>query len=262
MNFKISEIKGLSRENMLGKFTLPIAVFLLSEVIVMLVTSPFQTMLYRATENTDVRQILIAAVGEFIIMLIAILFGAGLTQIHLNIARRKPATFKDFAYPFQNHPDKFMGFGLLMVLISAACSLPGSICLGIGSALSDGVKNATTYMPLIIVGFVLLVIGIILAIIFAFGFALTTFILLDDPYDTRVIGAMKQSWKYMKGRKRKLFLLSLSFIGLFCLGILSFGLGFLWIEQYYLQSQTVFYLKVRAEHMEYHEILNGTDVVE
>ena len=249
MRQTITEIKGLSRENLLGKFPLPIAVYLLMIVIVSLVSSPFQRMTYNGAADLNMMNMLIGIVGEIIVLLIAILFGAGLTKIHLNIARRKEATMQDFIYPFKNHPDKFMGFGVLIVLIAAACSLPGSICLGIGAAMSSDV--------LAIAGLVLLIAGVIVTIILSLGFALTTYILLDDPYETKVIQAMKQSWQYMKKKKLTLFLLYLSFIGLLIIGILSFGLGMLWIEQYYLQSSVVFYLKVRAEHMEYRNILEG-----
>lgn len=247
MRQRIIEIKGLSRENLLGKYPLPIAVYLLMIVIVSLISSPFQRMMQNGATDLNITYMMIGLVGEIIVLLIAILFSAGLCKIHLNIARRQEPSLKDFVYPLKNHPDKFMGFGILIVLISVACSIPGSICLGIGAAL--------TSVPLLIAGIALLVIGVILVIIIMLGFGLTTYILLDDPYGTKVIQAMKQSWQYMKKRKGTLFILYLSFIGLFLLGILSFGIGLLWIEQYYLQSSVVFYLKVKEEHMEYRSIL-------
>lgn len=250
MKYKISEIKGLSRENLLGNYSLPIGVFLITEIVIALISSPFQRMLQNGTDQLNPSQILIGIVGEIIVLMIAILFGAGLAKVHLNIARRKPATMQDFIYPFKNHPDKFMGFGILLILISAACSLPGSICLGISAV--------TMNIPVLTAGIILLCIGIIFALVLSLGFSLTTYMLLDDPYDTKVIPAMKKSWHYMKGRKKNLFLLYLSFIGLLLLGILSFGIGLLWIEQYYLQSQIVFYLKTTADHMEYHEILGNS----
>ena len=247
MRQKIIEIKGLSRENLLGKFPLPIATYLLMIVIISLISSPFQRMMQNGATDLNITHMMIGLVGEIIVFLIAILFGAGLTKIHLNIARHQEPSLKDFVYPFKNHPDKFMGFGVLMALIGVACSIPGSVCLGIGAAI--------TLVPLVIAGIVLLIIGVILVIILMLGFSLTTYILLDDPYGTKVIPAMKQSWQYMKKRKGTLFLLGLSFIGLFIIGILSFGIGMLWIEQYYLQSSVVFYLKVKEEHMEYRSIL-------
>ncbi len=249
MRQKIIEIKGTSRENLLGKFPLPIALYLLMIFIISLISSPFQRMVQNAAMDMSVTHMLIGLLGEIIVLLIAILFGAGFAQVHLNIGRRKEATLQDFFYPFKNHPDKFMGFGVLMALIGVACSLPGSICLGIVAV--------TQSNALAIAGIILLVVGVILMIIIALGFALTTYILLDDPYGTKVIQAMKQSWKYMKKRKGTLFVLYLSFIGIFLIGILSFGIGLLWVEQYVEQSLIVFYLKVREEHMEYRAILEG-----
>ena len=249
MRQKIIEIKGLSRENLHGKYPLPIGIYLLMIVIISLISSPFQRMVQNAATDMSVTYMLIGLLGEIIVFLIAILFGAGFTKVHLNIGRRKDATFQDFLYPFKNHPDKFMGFGVLLALIGVACSLPGAICIGIVAVTQSDI--------LAIAGIVLLVVGMIVMIIISLGFALTTYILLDDPYGTKVIQAMKQSWKYMKKRKGTLFVLYLSYIGIFLLGILSFGLGLLWVEQYVQQSLSVFYLKVKEEHMEYRNILEG-----
>lgn len=250
MKYSITEIKGLARENLLGKFPLPIGVFLLSQVIILLINSPFQRMIRNGTEQLLITPVLIALVGEIIVMLIGILFGAGLSKIHLNIARRKPASIKDFVFPFQNHPDKYMGYGMLILVICMACTFPGSVCLGVGAAINS--------IPLAAAGIILMIVGAVIAFILTLGFSLTSYMLLDDPYGTKVIPAMKKSWQYMKGKKGRLFLLYLSFIGLYILGILSFGLGFLWIQQYVLQSQVIFYLKVCADNMEYHNVLNGT----
>ena len=49
----------------------------------------------------------------------------------------------------------------------------------------------------------------------------------------------------MKGRKLRYFLLQLSFIGWWLLGILTLGLGFLWIIPYMLQTNTQFYLNLK-----------------
>ncbi|MEI3339838.1 MAG: DUF975 family protein [Eubacterium sp.] len=52
---------------------------------------------------------------------------------------------------------------------------------------------------------------------------------------------MKWSMQHMKGNKGRLFRLWISFIGWALLGLLTLGIGFLWIEPYVNQSLTQFY---------------------
>ena len=53
----------------------------------------------------------------------------------------------------------------------------------------------------------------------------------------------------MDGEKMNLFVLWLSFLGWFILGIVTLGIGFIWITPYYNAAKTAFYedLKARKE---------------
>jgi len=52
----------------------------------------------------------------------------------------------------------------------------------------------------------------------------------------------------MKGKKGKLFLLDLSFIGWFLLCILTLGIGLLWLYPYILTSRAAFYEDVKTAY--------------
>lgn len=56
--------------------------------------------------------------------------------------------------------------------------------------------------------------------------------------------AMEMSMKMMDGNKFRLFCLRLSFIGWMLLGILTFGIGFLWIIPYMNAATAAFYDEV------------------
>ena len=45
----------------------------------------------------------------------------------------------------------------------------------------------------------------------------------------------------MSGNKMRLFLLDLSFIGWFLLGLITFGIAFLWITPYWNTARAAFY---------------------
>ena len=88
---------------------------------------------------------------------------------------------------------------------------------------------------------------IIPGIMKAFSYALTPYILLDEP-ELTARQAITRSCEIMEGRRWKLFCLYLSFIGWGILSILTFGIGFLWLAPYMNASIAAFYEDARAEY--------------
>ena len=88
---------------------------------------------------------------------------------------------------------------------------------------------------------------IIPGIIKAFSYALTPYILLDEP-ELTARQAITRSCEIMEGRRWKLFCLYLSFIGWGILSLLTFGIGFLWLAPYMNASIAAFYEDARAEY--------------
>ena len=87
------------------------------------------------------------------------------------------------------------------------------------------------------VGFVVFIIpGMII------GLALTmvNFIIADNP-DISPFEALKKSYQMMKGFKWKYFCLLFRFIGWFILGVVTVGIGFLWMAPYLSMSSVIFY---------------------
>ena len=88
---------------------------------------------------------------------------------------------------------------------------------------------------------------IIPGIMKAFSYALTPYILLDEP-ELTARQAITRSCEIMQGRRWKLFCLSLSFIGWGILSLLTFGIGFLWLAPYMNASIAAFYEDARTEY--------------
>ena len=88
---------------------------------------------------------------------------------------------------------------------------------------------------------------IIPGIIKAFSYALTPYILLDEP-ELTARQAITRSCEIMQGRRWKLFCLYFSFIGWGILCLLTFGIGFLWLAPYINASIAAFYEDARAEY--------------
>lgn len=85
-------------------------------------------------------------------------------------------------------------------------------------------------------------------IIKSIAYALTPFILKDYP-ELSVNQALKMSEKMMKGHKMRLFLLDLSFIGWAFLGILTLGIGYIWLIPYMYTTAAAFYQDVKNEYI-------------
>jgi uncharacterized membrane protein len=85
---------------------------------------------------------------------------------------------------------------------------------------------------------------IVPGIIAGLSYAMTFFILSENREITGS-EAIRRSKKMMAGNKWKLFCLGCRFIGWSLLGIITLGVGFLWIGPYYLTSLAKFYDDLR-----------------
>ena len=81
---------------------------------------------------------------------------------------------------------------------------------------------------------------IVPGIIKGYSYALTPYLLKDHP-ELKFNAAIEESMRLMSGNKMRLFLLDLSFIGWFLLGLITFGIAFLWITPYWHTARAAFY---------------------
>jgi uncharacterized membrane protein len=88
---------------------------------------------------------------------------------------------------------------------------------------------------------------IVPGIIAGLSYSMTFFILNDDPQITPS-EAIRKSKEMMNGHKMNLFMLQLSFLGWFILGMLSMGIAFLWIGSYYAAALAIFYQELQGEN--------------
>ena len=81
---------------------------------------------------------------------------------------------------------------------------------------------------------------IVPGIVKGFGYSMVFNILYDNP-GMKPLEALKKSQTMMKGYKYKYFVLNMSFIGWFLLGVLTLGIAWLWITPYAYLSFANFY---------------------
>ena len=85
---------------------------------------------------------------------------------------------------------------------------------------------------------------VIPGIIKAYSYSMSMYIKVDHPeYDWRQ--CINESKRLMDGKKMKLFVQDLSFIGWYFVGSLVFGIGVLWVEPYHLAARAQFYESIK-----------------
>lgn len=87
---------------------------------------------------------------------------------------------------------------------------------------------------------------IVPGIIKSYSYAMTDFILKDDP-EMKYDAAIERSMQMMQGHKADLFWLDLSFIGWILLSILTCGIGFLLLIPYMETAHAHFYDDLKAQ---------------
>ncbi len=104
-----------------------------------------------------------------------------------------------------------------------------------GTLLLMGIYNFLWTLLLIIPG-----------IIKSLEYAMTPFIIADEP-ELGCNEAIEKSMAMMRGHRWQLFKMILGMIGWLILGLLTFGIAWLWIESFYMTALAKFYTERKAE---------------
>ncbi len=242
MNKTNAQLKSCAKQNMLGHYGTVIGALIITVLVTFLLNLPFDSMMQQGIYYGVSSRILLGGFGSVIVMLVSSLLSAGICHIHLQIARGQKTQFRELFYAFKYRPDRYIGYGLLSMLLSFICVMPGYIC---ATPFMVGSETATA-LALSFLGIALMIVGLIVLIVIVLSWSMTTFILLDDN-DIRVMDAIRKSRQMMRGQKGRYFILALSFIGWILFSVLSLGLALLWIIPYLNQAQVCFYLEMLPE---------------
>lgn len=116
--------------------------------------------------------------------------------------------------------------------------------------LFDGFKDYGRILGTTLLSYVYIVLWTLLliipGIIKGYSYALTPFILKDHP-ELKFNGAIEESMRLMDGRKMRLFVLDLTFIGWGLLCIITCGIASLWVQPYRYTAHAAFYQEVLEE---------------
>ncbi len=166
----------------------------------------------------------------------------GLCTFFLGMARRTEISLSSLFSGFQIFW-KAIGLYFLVVLLSLfwmLLALSPMIAMIIWTRLhhlhQDPVMTSATFL--------LGVLGIAGAMVKLLGYSMSYFIIADQP-STGPLISIRKSQTIMQGKKWKLLCLQLRFLGWWLLGLLTCGIGYLWIIPYIFTAKAHFYLDVK-----------------
>lgn len=212
----------------MGKYRNAISILLASDLIVSTLS------LFTTTNTNSYTGILIGFLINFIIVLFGTILTVGQCSFYLNIACNGPYQFSDLFTGFKVHPDKTIITQLIIQLLTTLPILPG-----VGLLLYS--FRAYNIIVVFLLGCFLLILGVGISWWISLKYSQVYYLLLDFPdYSSKEL--LKMSWKLMKGNVGRLLYLQVSFIPLTLAGLLSFGIGLLFVLPYQNMTYTLFYL--------------------
>lgn len=236
MRVTSAELKRLSREHLTGHWGLAIGASLLVEMIVSGLLMPFYFLLIITGSGTV--QYITYMVAAIIISAVSMVLQCGILRMFFGFARKQEVSIGMMFSEFTRRPDRYILSYVLVFVIEMLCVLPGTICLVVGLV-------ADTLLA-IAIGVALYIAGMIVVLIVSLRLS-QTYMLLVEHSDMGVIEALRTSSQMMEGNMGRLFYIYLSFIGWSMLGLLSCGIGMLWVTPYMMQVGVNFYRDLTGE---------------
>lgn len=223
------ELKRLSREFLLGNYTVSILAMLTASLLPDMLFLPFTVSLSMVWNTTTI----ICTAAAIIIELLAQLLKVSVIRIHLLLAQQQHVTAADIFWAFRNQPDRFLLGTLSLWSICLFPVIPAGICI----IYLWGHKNLISHILIGFIGIMLLLAELYVV----YTFMLIYPLLIEQPKLT-IGGSLRASHNFMRGNRLRYFRLQLSFLGWQFLGLCSIGIGMLWIIPYIHQTSTNFYL--------------------
>lgn len=240
-----SELKNIAREKLSGKYgsamlvtpviqcALAIAV---SIPIVIMLMIPF---VITAMVDHSEPNILFLTLAMYLVMFpLTMLFGVlntGVSLFYLNIACGRKHSVADLFYGFRTQFKKSLALSAVVTISSYVCLLPYQIfnCL-------HSMNPRTEWLILMIISYIA---GMLIYIPIQLSLSQCFYLLLDFPGHS-VKELLQLSMQAMKGHKKRLLYIQLSFIPVQFLCILSCYIGYLWVIPYMNMTNALFFLDI------------------
>ena len=227
-------LKSEARASLLGNLTRPVfSVFLytLSTAVLAELIANFRT-------ESALLSLLFSVIVYVVLGTCSKMLRIGLSSIFLRLHFRRDVKISDLFCAFAGKSDTAVQCCAFLSLIELLFVFPLLALLSAGSAL-----NRTVYVILLILFSLAAFFGVLSVRI---RYAPHSYLLLDFP-GLPAGTLLRGSARMMQGHRMRLFRLYLSFLPLYVLGVLSFGVARLWVNSYSHSAGAAFYRDLTAK---------------
>lgn len=221
-----SRLKADARQSLLGN----LSICVWSIVICLLLNSVIAGITANVTLPNAVADFIVNFLITLVVSTFTGLIELGLMSIFLDLQFGQIPHFSDLFLCFRNGSDRAVLISLFLNGIPNVLLIPLSLLISIQ-------KPSVTARAVLII---LTAVCAVLLIGFMLSYLILPFLFLDFP-DLRAAELIRQSRRVMRGHKKRLLYILISFVPLFLLGALSFGIADLWVTAYLCATLAAFY---------------------
>ncbi len=186
--------------------------------------------------------------SSLITLIVDALIAMGFVGMILNVARKKRVKFEDL-FEETNLFSKYLVITVILIVIGFIMSLMEYLAFGSLLMVISHQVAINTFAAVILIIFGLFLNAAIIMVNVYIGITLsqTYFVLYDEP--KLPIGAtLMKSFDMMADYVIEYFILILSFIGWFILGLFTLGILYIWLFPYFAVTLALFYDKIKKEY--------------
>ncbi len=225
---KVRTLKAEARESLLGHLTYAVIGILTYIAVYLFLTYTIRDITLTSTAIT----ICLTLFTTFIIDIFLNLLEIGLCSQFMKFRFNQPVKHFEILIAFTSLGDRAVKVCAYFALLNSLLMLPSVL-------VSNLLYTDSAWRDLIIIALTGLA-GSVAVLYVRIRYTPAAFLLLDYPsLSARKI--LRLSSKLMHGNKRRLLSMWLSFVPLLFLGLLSLGIGYLWVFSYMLACKTAFY---------------------
>lgn len=228
---KIYELKNAAKDKLDGKYGSAVLICFLASLLSGCIS--LFVYLYIPTTQSLALYYVIQGVSSLVLSWMLGTLDLGITYFFLNAACGESYSTRDLFYCFRGDTTKTLTISGARALVSTLCLLPveymADVCWYDPSA-----ERILTMAAVCVVCFCFYVYA-------GLGLTLAFFLLLDFP-DRSAGDILRQSFQLIRGSRKKLLGLQLSFIPMELLCVCSLFVGYLWLAPYRNMTYTCFFL--------------------
>ncbi len=239
MRYTGKELKCRARECMKGNYLVPV----MAAVAVSLLAFSFTCIAMLLFSGDGTLALVLDQLASLIFSLILSVFTAGICYIYLKIGRKEPYSMNDIFYMFHHDPDRVIVVCFVLTLIDMLCSIPVYMVQGLISQ-ADTPERLLKVFPVV---FGAMCLSSVLALFVTLPFAFSYMLLVDHP-EMGAGEALRGSVSMLKGNKRRLCRLYVSFFGMGVLVALSGYVAYVWVGAYMQATMVQLYMELNGEY--------------